>query len=71
MSNKNKFKPNDRVICVNNNGCDLQLILNKRYIVYDMEDDFILINKGSYYASRFELDKNHYREEKLKRILNV
>jgi hypothetical protein len=74
------FKEGDRVICIDNNLSKNQLILNKQYIIKGCIKnskrsnrdtvELINVNTQPYYASRFILDKNYYRKEKIKQLRN-
>jgi hypothetical protein len=71
-----KFKEGDRVVCIDNNGHEEILTLNKQYFVcYIDDDDFfnVIANNGeelSFFKKRFKLDKNYYRKQKIKQLRN-
>ena len=68
------FKVGDKVVCIDNSGSGMRLNLNNTYIISRVEDDgyIMLVEVGVWYiSSRFKLDQKYYRENKLKRILDV
>jgi hypothetical protein len=71
------FKIGDRVICIDN-SINKQLKLHKQYIIEDIScnlsgDSYIIIDNYSrcaYRMSRFILDKQYYRKQKIKQLRN-
>lgn len=70
---KKKFKPGDKVICINSGRYTDTLIDNESYTIYQVNGNYVILvgdkRKYNFLQTRFEFDIKLMRKNKLEQII--